>query len=245
MRSAVTDELHTLDISSNERWPERVAEVMATAISAAVARNDRCLMALSGGSTPAPVFQELASHDELPWEKVTILQVDERMVPADDPSRNLIQQQEAFDGLGAKWLPLPIDELLAVADRSDADARTAAVIDRFCFELVELAGDPPKLDLVHLGLGDDGHTASLVPGDPLLNEMRDYVGITDLYRGTRRLSLTRPVLDRAWMVVWLVSGATKAEPLGRLLSGDMTIPAGLIRPPHSVVLADSDAARQG
>ncbi len=241
----MADDLHTLDISSNERWPERVADVMAAAISDAVSRTGRCLMALSGGSTPAPAFHELASRDELPWDKVTILQVDERLVPSDDSDRNLLQQQEAFGSVGAQWLPLPIDELLAVADQPDADARFAAILDRFCFELVDLADDPPKLDLVHLGLGDDGHTASLVPGDRLLGEMRDYVGLTDLYKGTRRLSLTRPELDRARMVVWLVSGPGKAEPLGRLLAGDMTIPAGLIRPAHSVVLADSDAARQG
>jgi 6-phosphogluconolactonase len=241
----VADDLHTLDISANERWPERVADVMAAAISESVTRNGRCLMALSGGSTPAPAFQDLASRDELPWDRVTILQVDERLVPSDDPARNLVQQEEAFGALGAMWLPLPVDELLEVADTPDADARFAAIIDRFCFELVETADDPPKLDLVHLGLGDDGHTASLVPGDPLVNQMRDYVGITEPYRGHRRLSLTRPVLDRARMVVWLVSGSSKAEPLGRLLAGDMSIPAGLIRPAHSVILADSDAARQG
>ncbi len=218
---------------------------MAAAIADAVTRNGRCIMALSGGSTPAPAFEALAAHDELPWESVTILQVDERMVPADDPARNLIQQQQAFAALGVEWLPLPIDELLSVAGQKDTEARSAAVIDRFCMQLIELAGEPPILDLVHLGLGDDGHTASLVPGDPLLNEMRDYVGMTELYNGTRRLSLTRPVLDRARMVVWLVSGASKAEPLGRLLAGDMTIPAGLIRPAHSVVLADTDSARQG
>lgn len=238
-QSVVADDLHTLDIAANERWPERAAEVMAAAIAASIDRSGRCLMALSGGSTPAPVFEALAGKDLL-WDKVTILQVDERIVPADDEGRNLGQQRRAFENLGARWLPLPVDEILA----ADDDANVAAALDRFVMDLIELADDPPILDLVHLGLGDDGHTASLVPGDPLVNEMRDYVGLTAEYRGTRRMSLTRPVLDRARMVVWLVSGASKAEPLGRLLSGDMTIPAGLIRPAHSVVLADADAARQ-
>ena len=213
---------------------------MAAAIAASISRSGRCLMALSGGSTPAPVFEALAGRDLL-WEKVTILQVDERLVPADSDDRNLGQQRLAFENLGAQWLPLPVDEILA----ADSDAKVAAVLDRFGMDLIEHADEPPILDLVHLGLGDDGHTASLVPGDPLVNEMRDYVGLTGEYRGSKRISLTRPVLDRARMVVWLVSGSSKAEPLGRLLAGDMSIPAGLIRPAHSVILADADAARQG
>jgi 6-phosphogluconolactonase len=235
----VTDDFHTLDIASNQRWPARAADVMAAAISSSIERSGRCLMALSGGSTPAPVFQSLSGRD-LRWEHVTILQVDERLVPRDDPARNLLQQRAAFEHVGATWLPLPVDDLLA----ADSDAKRAAVMDRFCVDLIGLADDPPILDLVHLGLGDDGHTASLLPGDPLLNEMRDYVGFSGEYRGSGRISLTRPVLDRARMVVWLVSGASKAGPLGRLLAGDMSIPAGLIRPAHSVVLADADAARQ-
>ncbi len=243
----MTDDFHTLDIAANERWPQRAGDVLAAAIAASITRSGRCLLALSGGSTPTPVFRALAGHDELDWEQVTILQVDERLVPADDPARNLDQQRAVFDHLGVRWLPMPVDELLvagASGPDPDAEARTASIIDRFCMALMELAGDPPVLDVVHLGLGEDGHTASLVPRDPLVNELRDYIGITGSYRGTRRISMTRPMLDRARLVVWLVSGASKAEPLGRLLSGDMSIPAGLVRPAHSVVLADADAARQ-
>ncbi len=239
----MADDVHILDISPNDLWVERSADVMAAAITAAVERSGRCLLALSGGSTPGPVF-DVVSGSDLPWGQVTILQVDERLVPADDPARNLIRQQEAFAHTDASWLPLPVDDLLEVADLSDPSARITSIVDRFCLEIVELAGDPPILDLVHLGLGDDGHTASLLPGDPLLNQMRDYIGLTGEYNGSRRLSMTRPLLDRARMVVWLVSGAAKADPLGRLLVGDMSIPAGLIRPAHSVVLADADAARQ-
>lgn len=245
----MADDIHTLDIAANDRWPERAADVMAAAINSAIERSGRCLMALSGGSTPAPVFESLAGRDLL-WERVTILQVDERVVPADDDARNLRQQKQAFANLGVNWLPLPVDELVeggseaGSSDAGDFETRAAEVADRFGRELAELADDPPQLDLVHLGLGDDGHTASLLPGDPLVDELRNYVGFTGEYRGARRMSLTRPVLDRAKMVVWLVSGSNKAEPLGRLLSGDMSIPAGLVRPPHSVVLADADAARQ-
>jgi 6-phosphogluconolactonase len=242
----VTDELHTLDISVPERWADRAADVMAAAIAQAIGRSGRCLMALSGGSTPAPVFDALADREVL-WEHVTILQVDERVVPADDPARNLAGQRAALGHLGATWLPLPVDELLAIADSASEQEREIAIaeiLEEFVADLVGLADNPPILDLVHLGLGDDGHTASLFPGDPLVDEMRMPVGLTGIQNGTTRLSLTRPALDRARMVVWLVKGANKVEPLGRLLVGDMSIPAGLIRPAHSVVLADSDAARQ-
>jgi 6-phosphogluconolactonase/glucosamine-6-phosphate isomerase/deaminase len=217
---------------------------MAAAIWAAMGRSDRCLLGLSGGSTPAPFLVALADRDLL-WLMVTILQVDERIVAADDPARNLGSQQAALGHLGARWLPLPVEDLLEIApDDPDAGTEVAAVLDAFSSALVELAGGPPLLDLVHLGLGDDGHTASLIPGDPLVDELRAYVGLTETYRGTRRISLTRPVLDRARMVVWLVRGSSKAEPLGRLLAGDLSIPAGLVRPAHSVVLADGEAARQ-
>lgn len=240
----MADDLHTLDISPEERWPGRAADVMAAAIQASIDGNERCLVALSGGGSPKPALADLASRD-LPWNRVTLLQVDDRIVPADSPDRNLTWQMKLFEGSGAAWLPLPVDELLEAGSKPDAEIARAVVIDEFCVDLMELAGDPPVLDLVHLGLGADGHTASLIPGDPLVNELRDYVGITGDYNGTTRISLTRPVLDRARMAVWLVAGSSKAESLGRLLAGDMGIPAGLIRPAHSVVLADSAAARQG
>lgn len=243
----MSGDFHTLDISTPDRWADRSADVMAAAISAAITRSGRCVMAISGGSTPAPVFEALADR-EVMWECVTILQVDERMVPADDPARNLVGQRDALGHLGATWLPLPVDELLeAIGPSGEVEANEAAVaeaLDGFTADLVGLADEPPVLDLVHLGLGDDGHTASLFPGDPLLDQLRSYVGLTGLQNGLRRVSLTRPMFDRARMVVWLVRGAGKCQPLGRLLAGDMSIPAGLIRPAHSVVLADTDAARQ-
>lgn len=244
----MADDLHILDITPTSRWALRSADVLEAGIAQAVDRSGRCTLALSGGSTPGPVFESLAER-ELPWEQVTILQVDERLVPEDDPARNLAAQKRALGHVGADWVPLPVDELLAIAEPDhlhdpEHRADVEAVLDRFRIRLVELGGEPPVLDVVHLGLGDDGHTASLIPGDPLVNELRAYVGLTEPYNGQRRISLTRPVLDRCRMVVWLVAGASKAEPLGRLLAGDVTIPAGLIMPPHSVVMADEDAARQ-
>lgn len=247
----MADDLHTLDISAPDRWAERAADVMAAAIEQSITRSGRCVMALSGGSTPAPVFDALADRDLL-WEHVTILQVDERLVAADDPARNLAGQRQALGHLGADWLPLPVDDLLALAatraaadpDADLVDQGAREILGRYRAALTDLAEDPPVLDLVHLGLGDDGHTASLFPGDPLVTELRAYVGLTGEQNGVRRISLTRPVLDRARMVVWLIKGSNKAGPLGRLLGGDLSIPAGLVRPAHSVILADAEAARQ-
>ncbi len=267
----MTSDRHVLDVTSPHRWAGRAADVVAAAMVAAVDQRERCLVALSGGSSPTEVFKILAHHDEVPWERIIFLQVDERIVPLDSSARNLMSQRSVLGHLGASWLPLPVDELLALRGRPpvshepprviDAE-RARPVLDRFAQKLVTLAGDPPVLDLVHLGLGADGHTASLVPGDPLVDELRRYVGVTGLYSGspstgaqqqaaldpkrrtrsTQRISLTRPVLDRARMVLWLVRGSSKSAVLARLLDGDMSIPAGLIHPAHSVVVADSDAA---
>lgn len=239
------DDLHCLEIESVDGWVGRSADLLGEAIQTAVADRDRCLLALSGGSTPKPVFNELATRD-LPWEQVVILQADERVVAAGIPERNLTQQREAFQNVGASWLPLPVDELLDPDDGAapPPDEVVADSIATFSAQLVRLADDPPIIDIAQLGLGTDGHTASLVPGDPTVDELRRFVALTGEYQGCHRLTLTRPLFDRARLVIWLVRGADKAEPLGRLLAGDLSIPAGLLRPRNSVIVADVDAARQ-
>ena len=117
------------------------------------------------------------------------------------------------------------------ADLDAAAARYAATL-------------PRTFDLVHLGLGDDGHTASLVPGDPVLDVADRDVAVTQPYAGHRRMTLTYPVLDRADEVLWLVAGAAKTEPLARLRAGDAEIPAGRVRAPRQVLLADRAAVGQ-
>lgn len=261
---------HLLEVTPSGRWAGRAAEILGAAVADAITRRDRCLLAISGGSTPTPVFAELAQLD-VDWPSVTILQVDERIVPLDSSSRNLMVQRNLLGHLGCTWLPLPVDDLLALRGRPPTDqdhprpitSETAGpILDEFAARLIDLAGDPPVLDVVHLGLGSDGHTASLLPGDPLVHELRRYVGLTGLYSGspptttqaaaaldrgtmrptTQRVSLTRPVLDRARMVLWLVNGADKADVVRRLVDGDMSIPAGLVHAAHSVVVSDTDAA---
>ena len=236
------DDLHRLEIESEAGWARRAADVFEAAIASAIAQRERCLIALSGGDTPAPALSELAARP-VEWDRVVMFQADERLAPAGSPDRNLTGQQAAFEGLPITWIPLPAERVLGSDVDSNGEGTGAALAD-FSWRLVELADDPPVIDIVQLGLGVNGHTASLLPGDPAVDELRDYVTVTGVYKGYRRLTLTRPVLDRARLIIWLVRGAEKAEPLGRLLAGDLSIPAGLIRPKQSIVIADDAAARQ-
>jgi 6-phosphogluconolactonase/glucosamine-6-phosphate isomerase/deaminase len=170
------------------------------------------------------MFADLAG--KLPWEKVTIFQVDERVAPDGDPDRNLTQLQRALPPGGASDVrPMPV-----WAD--DLEAAAAQYADEL----------PPSLDLVHLGLGPDGHTASLVPGDPVLDiEDRD-VALTAEYQGRRRMTLTYPALNRSRAILWLVTGDDKVDALARLRAGDESIPGGRIATEHALVVADAAAA---
>jgi len=120
------------------------------------------------------------------------------------------------------------------------DLKTAAA--HYAQTIADVAGSPPVLDLAHLGLGADGHTASLVPGDPVLDITEADVGLTGIYQGRRRMTLTYPILNRARRVLWLVTGAEKAGMLGRLQDGDPSIPAGRVRRDCAVIFADLGAA---
>ena len=238
------EDLHRLEIVAVDDGARHAADGLMVAIEEAISSRGHCLLGLSGGSTPGPVFIELASRS-LDWDCVVIVQVDERLAPAGSPERNLIQQRQAFADLPVTWLPLPVDDVLAVWARDPSDdGAVARILADFTTALISVGDDPPVLDIAQLGLGHDGHTASLVPDDPVLDELRHYVALTRPYDGTRRLTLTRPVLDRARSVLWLVRGSEKAQPLARLLVGDLSMPAGLVRPQRSVIVADTDAARQ-
>ncbi|MGF1599026.1 MAG: 6-phosphogluconolactonase [Acidimicrobiales bacterium] len=241
----MSDDLHRLVIEPAEMWAAVAADRLARAITASVEERGRCLLALSGGTTPGPVFVDLARRD-LAWDRVVLLQADERLAPAGSAERNLTMQRAAFEHLPVTWLPLPVDELVDPAgpDELPPVEVVADSLAAFGARLRALADDPPIIDIAQLGLGRDGHTASLLPGDPGIAELRRPLALTGSYEGRRRLTMTRPVFDRTRAVVWLVAGQDKAEALGRLLVGDLTIPAGLIRPRSSLVIADDAAARQ-
>jgi 6-phosphogluconolactonase len=187
-------------------------------------------LALSGGSTPRMMLEALAQQ-ALPWSRLEIFQVDERVAPAGDPARNLSMVHEALVQPGL----LPEGNLHAMpVENADLGAAARA----YARALSAAAGSPPVLDLVHLGLGDDGHTASLVPADPAMNEGELAVAITDEYRGHRRMTLTYPVLNTARQRLWLATGAAKAGMLARLYAADLDIPAGRVTQRQAVVFTD-------
>jgi 6-phosphogluconolactonase len=180
------------------------------------------------------MLRALAGED-VPWHGVHLIQVDERIAPAGDPDRNLTHLRDTL----LVRVALPESQLYAMpVEEADLD-RAAREYRR---RLRQVAGTPPVLDLVHLGLGMDGHTASLLPNDPALDVADRDVALTGVYEGRRRMTLTYPMLNRARRVLWLVTGADKAAMLSRLRAADPAIPAGRVRQDHALLLADRAAA---
>jgi 6-phosphogluconolactonase len=203
---------------------ERGAEVIAQQAAAAVGERGRFTLAVSGGRSPWAMFASL--YGRLPWERVTIFQVDERIAPEGDPDRNLTHLLRSLPPGGAADVrPMPVD-----AD--DLEAAAAGYAGTL----------PERLDLVHLGLGRDGHTASLIPGDPVLEVTDRDVAITGEYQGRRRMTLTYPTLDRARKILWVITGADKADALARLRAHDASIPGGRVAAADALIVADRAAA---
>jgi 6-phosphogluconolactonase len=215
---------------------QKAAAMIASEARAAAAARGRFLLAVSGGHTPWVMLRALGSED-VPWSAVHVIQVDERVAPAGHPDRNLTHLRESLlehAPLGPEQIhDMPVES----PDLDFAAAQYAATLQR-------IAGSPPVLDLVHLGLGPDGHTASLVPGDPVLNVTDKDVAVTGVYQGRRRMTLTYPIINRARRVLWVVTGGEKVQMLNRLLTGDESIPAGRVRREGALVLADRAAAAE-
>jgi 6-phosphogluconolactonase len=210
------------------------AAIIAAEARATVAARGRFVMAISGGRTPWAMLRFLAD-EQMPWAVVHVAQVDEREAPDGDPDRNLTHVRESL----LAHCPLRPEQVHAMPVES-ADLEGAS--RRYALTLQQLAGSPPIIDLAHLGLGPDGHTASLLPGDPVLDVTDADVAPTGLYQGRRRMTLTYPMLNRSRRILWLVTGGEKADMLARLYQGDRSIPAGRISRHQAVVLADHEAA---
>ena len=181
----------------------------------------RVSLALSGGRTPWSILSSLARTD-LEWNRVDIYQVDERVAPDGDLARNLTGLTSALlEHIPATVYPMPVQ---------GPDLEAAA--DRYAAEL------PEVLDIVHLGLGDDGHTASLVPGDPVLDVVDRRVAVTKPYQGHRRMTLTFPAFERVGSIIWIVAGAEKTSMVERLIAADPTIPAGRIPQKRAVLVTN-------
>jgi len=219
---------------------DSVARAAAAAIAAdtraAIAARGRFALAVSGGHTPWIMLRALAGED-IPWAGVHVCQVDERVAPDGHTDRNLTHLRENL----LQHAPLRPEQIHAMPVET-ADLQAAAT--QYALALREIAGSPPVLDLVHLGLGPDGHTASLVPGDPVLDVTGADVAPTGVYQGRRRMTLTYPMLNRARRVLWVVTGSEKVEMLRRLRDGDLSIPAGRVRREQALLLADRAAAGQ-
>ena len=211
----------------------RAAERIAQVAREAVTERGRCTLAFSGGTTPWRAFRALAGED-VPWDRVHLFQVDERAAPLGDPERNYSHLKEALiDRIAipsANVHAMPVEE----EDLDEGACRYEAV-------LRQIAGIPPVLDLVQLGLGEDGHTASLFPGDAALHVVDSDVVVSGIHKGRRRMTLTLPVIDRARCILWLVTGSGKSGALERLRAGDPSIPAGRVRSDRAVLLADRAA----
>jgi 6-phosphogluconolactonase len=213
---------------------DAAAEWLATAARSAIAARGQFLVAVSGGKTPWMMLGRLVRHD-LPWDRIHLFQVDERIAPTGDPDRNLTHLQASLEGLLSDVHPhihaMPVE-------LTHPDAAAAA----YSKTLRQIAGETGVLDVVHLGLGTDGHTASLVPDDPVLTVQDRDVAVTEIYQGRRRLTITYPVIQRARQRLWLATGVSKIPMLQRLWSSDPAIPAGCITTTDSVLLTDQDAA---
>ena len=212
------------------------AKLIAKEARDAVATRGKFVMAVSGGKTPWIMLRDLARED-VPWKGVHVVQVDERVAPEGDPDRNLTHLRESL----LEHAPLRPDQIQAMpVESGNIEAASA----KYALILEAIAGSPAVLDLVHLGLGPDGHTASLVPRDPVLDVKGADVALTGIYQGRRRMTLTYPIISRSRCVLWLATGAEKSGMLARLQAGDVSIPAGRVSRDHAVILADRAAAGQ-
>jgi 6-phosphogluconolactonase len=221
-------------LADDQAAARRAAAFIAEEARTAARERGRFVMAVSGGHTPWIMLRALAA-EQMPWEIVHLAQVDERVAPAGDPDRNLTHIHESL----LAHAPLRPEQVHAMPVEA-ADLEAAA--GQYAALLSKIAGSPPILDLVHLGLGPDGHTASLVPNDPVLGVRDRDVALTGIYQGRRRMTLTYPAINRARRILWLATGGEKRAMLARLVNADPSIPAGGISQDNAVIIADRAAA---
>ncbi len=217
-----------LEVPGDDRAAaRRAAELIAEAGAAAVAERGIYGFAMSGGRSPWAMLAMLDDDERMPWEETELFQVDERIASPGSQDRNLTHIILALSmGHQPSLRPMPVTH----RDLDEAAREYESSL-------------PERLDLIHLGLGPDGHTASLVPGDAVL-EVRDRgVAVTaSSYQDHRRMTITYPTIEAGRRVLFLVTGAEKQEALQKLLAGDESIPAGRVKNGSIVVVADEAAA---
>jgi 6-phosphogluconolactonase len=209
---------------------ETAARWVADTISAAVTARSRCFLALAGGETPRACYQTLSGppfHDDVPWAAVHVYWSDERLVPRDDPASNYGMARAAL----LDRVPIPREQIHP-APVSEPDGRAAA--EAYARELAALPRDPggrPRFDLILLGLGEDGHTASLFPGDPALDDQESWVRAVHAGKPPpNRITFTLPVINAARVILFLVQGAGKRSALQAVRRRDPRLPASHVQP---------------
>jgi len=217
-----------LEVAGDEKAASRrAAELIAAYGGATIDERGRFALAMSGGRSPWAMLAILGEMEEMPWDRTDLFQVDERIASPGSPDRNLTHMVLGLSmDHQAALRPMPVTQ----RDLDGAAREYEASL-------------PDRLDLVHLGLGPDGHTASLVPGDPVLEVTDRRVAITaEPYQDHRRMTLTYPALNEARRIIWLVTGEAKRDALAKLLDGDTSIPAGRVENEEMVIVADEAAA---
>jgi 6-phosphogluconolactonase len=213
----------TRAVADEHEAARTAAAFIEVSAAEAIAGRGRFDFAVSGGRTPWKTL-ELLSEGAMDWSLTNLFQVDERIAPTGSPERNLTHLVLS--------LPLVCQAAIRPMPVGADDLETAA--SNYEYSL------PDRFDLIHLGLGPDGHTASLVPGDAVLGVTDRGVALTGgEYQGTRRMTLTYPVINRARKLLFLVTGDGKQDALERLVAGDDSIPAGRIANENSFLVTDS------
>ncbi len=224
-------------LADDDAVAKAAAGVIAAAAREAVAARGVFTLAVSGGKTPWAMLKNLAS-EEVPWSQVHVFQIDERIAPEGDPDRNLTHLHESLLGNA----PIPKENIHAMPVNAADPVEGAAEYEK---TLQEICGNPPTLDMAHLGLGPDGHTASLTPNDPVLEVTDRDVALTDpvhLYQNRRRMTLTYPMINRSRQIMWLATGAAKIPMIVKLRAADPSIPGGRISQANALMLTDTAAA---
>lgn len=230
-------------LSDLESLSQAAVELIVSQSMKAIESRGRFSLVLSGGSTPRRTYQLLADgrfKDKIEWKKVHVFWGDERCVPPDDERSNERMAREAF----LNRVPIPPQQVHPIRcagnPQQSADVYESILKSYF-------GEDPPVFDLVHLGLGEDGHTASLFPGSPVLNENKKWVSVSKLGRENfNRVTLTAPLINQARLIMFLVSGRKKAGVFREVTankSGKEPLPAGLIDPANGelVWMVDKEA----
>lgn len=225
-------------LADSEALAKGAVDVIVRSAATAIEERGVFVWAVSGGTTPRRMLELLRERRDIDWSRVHVCQVDERLAPDGDPDRNATMLDEAL--LTEDFLRRNTPAGVWLMPVTNEDHETAA--DDYARTLDALAGHPLIFDLIQLGMGSDGHTASLVPGDPILTIVDRDVALTNDYQGRRRMSLTWPVLDRAKELLWVIGGESKRDAVAQFLANDPSIPATLPTQARATVLLDAAAA---